>query len=74
MRVLVLSNIGLGLYKFRKELLEELVRENEVYFCTPEDECPFWRMYGTKYLYFLEYENSLSGISHFENIVTLIKG
>ena len=38
MRVLVLANIGLGLYKFRRELLECLVKENEVYFCIPEDE------------------------------------
>lgn len=61
MRVLVIANIGLGLYKFRRELLEELVKENEVYFCTPEDEfvcqikaigckfipCPFMERHGT---------------------------
>jgi len=38
MRILVLANIGLGLYKFRRELLEELVKEHEVFFCIPEDE------------------------------------
>ena len=38
MRVLVLANLGLGLYKFRRELLEELVKGNEVFFCIPEDE------------------------------------
>ena len=38
MRVFILANIGLGLFKFRRELLEELVKENEVYFCIPEDE------------------------------------
>ena len=38
MRVLVLANIGLGLFKFRRELLEELVKENEVFFCIPADE------------------------------------
>ena len=38
MRVLILANIGLGLYKFRRELLEELVKDNEVYFCIPDDE------------------------------------
>ena len=38
MRVLILANIGLGLYKFRRELLEELVKENEVFFCIPNDE------------------------------------
>lgn len=38
MRVLILANIGLGLYKFRRELMEELVKEHEVYFCVPYDE------------------------------------
>jgi galacturonosyltransferase len=28
----------MGLYKFRRELLEELVKENEVYFCVPDGE------------------------------------
>lgn len=38
MKVLILANIGLGLYKFRKELLEELVKYHEVFFCIPKDE------------------------------------
>lgn len=38
MRILILANIGLGLYNFRRELLEELVKKNEVYFCIPNDE------------------------------------
>lgn len=38
MRVLILANIGLGLFKFRRELLEELAKENEVFFCIPNDE------------------------------------
>ena len=38
MRVLILANIGLGLYKFRRELLEELAKQNEVFFCIPNDE------------------------------------
>ena len=36
MRVLILGNNDGGLYKFRCELLEELVKENEVYFCVPD--------------------------------------
>lgn len=36
MRVLILANIDMGLYKFRRELLEELVKENDVFFCVPE--------------------------------------
>lgn len=39
MRVLVLSNFGMGLYKFRKEILETLVQDNhEVIASFPEDE------------------------------------
>jgi galacturonosyltransferase len=38
MRIVVLSNIGLGLFKFRQELLKELCREHEVFFCIPRDE------------------------------------
>lgn len=38
MRVLIIANIDIGLYKFRKELLEELVKNNEVFFCVPQGE------------------------------------
>ena len=38
MRILVLSNIGSGLYKFRREVLAEMAKENEVFFCVPSDE------------------------------------
>lgn len=38
MRVLILANIDMGLYKFRRELIEELVKEHDVYFCVPEGE------------------------------------
>lgn len=38
MKILILSNFDMGLYKFRKELLEALVKENEVIFCVPEGE------------------------------------
>ena len=38
MKILILANFGLGLYKFRKELLEELVKGHDVYFCMPKDE------------------------------------
>jgi len=38
MKILVLTNCGMGLYKFRKELLEELInRGNEVYISLPND-------------------------------------
>lgn len=39
MKILVLANFGMGLYNFRKELLEELInRGEEVYISLPNDE------------------------------------
>lgn len=38
MRILILANLDLGLYKFRKELIEELVKKHEVLFCVPDGE------------------------------------
>lgn len=38
MRVLIIANADIGLYIFRKELLEELVKENEVYIALPKGE------------------------------------
>jgi glycosyltransferase involved in cell wall biosynthesis len=39
MKILILSNNAMGLYKFRKELLEELIsRNNEIYISLPNDE------------------------------------
>ena len=35
MRILILANNDVGLYKFRKELIETLVKEHEVYACLP---------------------------------------
>ena len=35
MKILVLANNDVGLYKFRRELLEELLKENEVFICLP---------------------------------------
>ena len=36
MKVLILTNHDLGLYKFRKELLETLLKENEVFVSMPK--------------------------------------
>jgi glycosyltransferase involved in cell wall biosynthesis len=39
MKILVLANFGMGLYNFRKELLEELIKQNnEVYISLPNDD------------------------------------
>lgn len=52
MKVLVLANLGMGLYKFRKELLEELIKENkEVFISLPQDEyIPKLERLGCKYV------------------------
>ena len=38
MRILILANNDVGLYKFRKELIEELIKEHEVFICLPYGE------------------------------------
>lgn len=38
MRVLILANIDSGLYHFRRELLEELVKNHDVFCCIPDGE------------------------------------
>lgn len=35
MRILILANNDVGLYKFRKEVMEALVKDNEVFACLP---------------------------------------
>lgn len=37
MKILILANSGIGLYKFRKELIIELKRKHEVFISLPED-------------------------------------
>lgn len=52
MKVLVLSNFGMGLYKFRKELLQELIKQgHEVFVSLPNDEyVPLLENVGCKYI------------------------
>ncbi|THE09166.1 glycosyltransferase family 1 protein [Bacillus timonensis] len=52
MRILVLANFGMGLYNFRKELLEELIKQdNEVYISLPDDEyVPKLEKIGCKFI------------------------
>lgn len=38
MRVMILANNDVGLYKFRKELIEELVKNHDVFICLPNGE------------------------------------
>ncbi|MBS8265632.1 glycosyltransferase family 1 protein [Mesobacillus boroniphilus] len=52
MKILVLANFGMGLYNFRKELLEELIKQNnEVYISLPNDEyIPKLKKLGCKFI------------------------
>lgn len=36
MRVMILANNDVGLYKFRKELIQALVKNNEIYIVLPK--------------------------------------
>ena len=36
MKVMILANYDAGLYRFRRELLEELLKEHEVFICLPD--------------------------------------
>ena len=38
MKILILANFDAGLYKFRKELIQELVKEHQVSICVPKGE------------------------------------
>jgi len=51
MRILILANNDVGLYKFRKELMEELVKENDVFACLPNgDLIPQVEKLGVKFI------------------------
>lgn len=52
MKILVLANFGMGLYNFRKELLEELIKQNhEVFISLPNDEyVPRLKKIGCKFV------------------------
>lgn len=52
MKLLVLANFGMGLYNFRRELLEKLIEQNhEVYISLPDDEyVPKLESLGCKFI------------------------
>lgn len=41
MRILILTNFDVGLYQFRRELIQELLTKNEVYISLPTGN--WWR-------------------------------
>lgn len=51
MKILILTNYDMGLYKFRRELLERLLEEHEVYVCLPDGEfVPDLKRIGCRYI------------------------
>lgn len=51
MKILILANNDVGLYKFRRELLERLLEEHEVYVCLPNGEfIPALKRIGCRYI------------------------
>ena len=50
-KVLILANNDGGLYNFRRELVEKLVKEYEVYICVPEGKrIPFFKELGCQFV------------------------
>lgn len=72
MKVLVLANFGMGLYNFRKELLEELIKQNyEVYISLPNDKyVPLLEELGCK---FIDTTMNRRGTNPFLDLLLLFK-
>lgn len=75
MKILVFSNFGMGLYKFRKEILETLVNNNyEVYVSFPKDEyVPLLESIGCKYIETNLNRRGTNPISDFKLLVSYIR-
>lgn len=77
MRILILANNDVGLYKFRKELMETLVKENEVYACLPKgDMIPQVENLGVKFIqdeFDRHGTNPVSEIRHYLQYKKVIK-
>lgn len=77
MKVLILANNDIGLYKFRKELMEELVKEHEVYACLPNgDMIPQIEELGVKFIqddFDRHGTNPISEIKHYLQYKKVLK-
>lgn len=74
MKILVLSNFGMGLYKFRKELLAVLCRDNEVYVALPDGEYTAkLKEIGCQYVSFEFNRRGINPISDFKQILNYRK-
>lgn len=66
MRITILTNSDIGLYKFRKELIEQLCIEHEVYIVLPKGEfIELLQQFGCR---FIPFEFSRRGINPIEDI------
>ncbi len=70
MRILILANYDVGLYQFRKELIEELLKDNKVYISLPYGKLvePLKKM-GCKFIYASVDRRGLNPIKDFELLV-----
>jgi len=77
MRILILANNDVGLYKFRKEVIEALVEENEVFACLPNgDLIPQIEELGVKFIqdeFDRHGTNPISEIKHYLQYKKVIK-
>ena len=77
MRILILANNDVGLYKFRKEVMEALVIDNEVFACLPNgDLIPQIEELGVKFIqdeFDRHGTNPISEIKHYLHYKKVIK-
>lgn len=75
MKVLVLTNFGMGLYKFRKELLQELIKQgHEVFVSLPKDEyVPLIENIGCEYIESYVDRRGTNPISDLKLLLSYIK-
>lgn len=77
MRILILANNDVGLYKFRKEVMEALVIDNEVFACLPNgDLIPQIEELGVKFIqdeFDRHGTNPISEIKHYLQYKKVIK-
>ena len=74
MRIVILTNADIGLYKFRKELVEQLCKEHEVYIVLPNGEFiePLKRL-GCKFIQFEFNRRGTNPLADFMQIARYIK-
>lgn len=77
MKILILTNNDVGLYKFRKELIEALVKEHMVYACLPKgDMVPYIEELGVKFIqdeFDRHGTNPISEIRHYLRYKKIVK-